>query len=1221
MKKLLSIVLVLAMCWPLAQTLLPEGILADAVGTGTAALEGERYTVDWTIPEVGNVPVTNAGASSSGAETSLAFESYEILGYVSPKYADTHKTNQAALGELTDGTVGTQHYLNDPWVGIYGNENNAIHIDLGAYHTNLSTVRLNMLSSPKEGIFLPSKVTVAASADGVTYNKVTDATGLNWTANGISNSTSYYVPTEYSSIVYEVVINPQLLFNAQHLLIIFEHEDGSDGFARCWTFVSEVKVNTSGTAVMPDFSGASSWPLHNAPTGNVYDVNVGKNTSYQIVGTVGTGAASDNGRNQLTNGILDTSNLITNAEYVSIASIDGKFAIRIDLGDIQEDITKISLSGFSDGTNVTAPASVAVYASNTENVNDFGTVAFTSSSNITGSKFELNSVASGKAFNSRYITLIITPSSASSVVYVDEVMIYTTNVSYEVENLAIDATYKYVGESIGDGKYYKDDRWTGSVNEYGVPTVDVYAKGDLNDGIKGTGTYLDPAWVGYNFAPGENDVVEIVFDLGQEYKKINSVKFTTLEYTTSTASTTSSIPNNFTAYYSTVEDSFTSASSIVGTEVDTFEVRAESDKHIVYHTYNAELNNITARYIKVAIPKDARELHLDEVEIWIGNKDSVSAPNDPSKYTPVNYLPDKADQSHMMSAVWLSYVSLPALYREGDYQVDEQTYRVRLANYLSAMTNAGINTIMIHTRSHGDRFYGGPDTVFGKNKTEDSISPISRYYTGSPLATPTYDALEIFIDEAHKAGLSVQSWVNPLRLQTQPIMESYPNTFAIKQMLNGSYNGLTAGDMVGYVKSNYWLNIAYPQIRQYIVDAIMEPLYMYNFDGVVIDDYFYPEGMTAAFDSEAYSKFNPNEDVNKSEWRRSNTNALVQLLYKTIKDYKESLIFGIAPFGNNIALDDGYATSYHMNTMYADVRTWATETWKDNTTGKEYKYMDYLSPQLYWGFTSTSGAEFGSVNVGTGAAGDYYWDSNVSDTESYYLLGEDFDTIYGSNASLDYVNVDLSDWLTAEQKPSSEDLKDAGTYYMLQIRPYRRTVTGTKTINGLIGEWSELTKDGLVKLVPSLGLYMAYDSLNAAKTEEYTNRNVIYDQLELMREHMRTDNTSGGSYVQKYYEIVLLKYTWNRDRGQFTSRSDVGYPSNPAGYVDIDAPVVEPSEGGSGEVLNSRVYGQILYSSDTFYNDYTKPDGYRVNDFINQARHLEIRTELKNYWQGTLVKQ
>ncbi len=1220
MKKLLSIVLVLAMCWSMTYTLIPvSDNVAEAVNTGSAALSGERYTVDWTIPEVGNVPVTNAGSSASGTETALSFLSYDILGYVSPKYSDTHKTNQEALGELTDGTVGSQHYLNDPWVGIYGNENNAIHIDLGGYHTNLSTVRLDMLSSPKEGIFLPSKITVAASADGITYNKVADSTGLNWTVNGASNSSAYYVPTEYDSVVYEVVVNPQLLFNAQHILIIFEHEDGSDGFDRCWTFVSEVEVRTAGAAVMPNFDNAAAWPLVDAPTGNVHDVNVGKGSVYQIIGTVGTGAAADNNRNELTNGIFDTTNTLGGAALVSVASIDGKFAVRLDLGDIQEDVTKISLAGFYDGTTAVAPASVAVYASNSDEVSAFGAVAFTSSVTTNGNRFEMNALSSGKAFDSRYITLIITPSSASSVVYLDEVMVYTTNEDISVENLAAEAQYKYVGENIGEADRYKDDKWQGSVNEKGVPVVDVYSKGDLNDGIKGTGTYLDPAWAGYNFAPSGGDVVEIVFDLGKEYKKINTVNFTTLEYTAGSSNSTSSVPANFTAYYSVVEDSFSSASSTVGVEKETFNVRTESDKLIVYHTYVAELSNVTARYIKIAIPKVLRELHLDEVEIWVGNKEEETTPNDPTSYVPVNYLPEKNETDYMMSAVWLSYVSLPALYRDGEYQVDEQTYRTRLSNYLTGMVNAGINTIMIHTRSHGDRYYGGPDTLFGQDKADASISPVSKYYTGSPLANPTYDALEIFIDEAHKLGLSVQSWVNPLRLQTQTIMDSYPNTYAIKQMLSGSYNGVTAGDMVGLVKSNYWLNIAYPEVRQYIVDSIMEPLYMYNFDGVVIDDYFYPEGMTSAFDSESANniELKPDEDMGMGTWRRENTNALVKLLRTTLKSYKEDLIFGISPFGNNIALSDGYATSYHMNTMYADVRTWATTTFTANVNGsvQELTYMDYLSPQIYWGFTSTTGAEFGSVVDSGTNAGSYTWDSAVVDTETYYMLADDFEALYG-NTALDYVNIDFSDW--SDVKPSNNELRESGTYYMLQARPYRRTVTGSKTINGLIGEWSELTKDGLVKLVPSLGHYFNFESLNESRANEYSSMNVTFEQLKLMREHMTVDNVTGGSYVRKYYEIVLLRYVWDNDRGNFTRRDDVGYPANPAGYADIDAPAIEESTGGGGEVVNGRVYGQILYSSDTFYNDYTKPDGYRLNDYVTSARHLEIRNELLTYWQGNI---
>ena len=930
MKKFLSIVLALLMCWSVCYGVLPVREVV-AVETGTAALEGERYTCDWTIPEIGNANVTTGSETTGG--TDIEGVEYDILGYVSPKYGDDHAVT--GTQELVDGAVGSRHFLNDPWVGLYGNEDNAIVIDLKNHYTNLSTIKLSMLSSPENGIFLPSEITIATSADGETYNYVcgTEAVTMNPIEGSNVASSTYYVPTEYASVVYELIFTPEM-FSGSYVMIVFNHDVGAGSFGRYWTFVSEIDVQYSGSVVMPNFSGVATMATHNAPTKDPYDVDAAMNAQYQIVGTVGTGRLYDTGRGELSDGILGGTDINTDDRYVGITASDGQMAIQIDLSIVQPDITSFEIKGFLDSsTSFVAPSSVAVYAS--ENNVDFYSVPITAGNTTTdGVKYTQKYAVSGtnKAIAARYITIILSTTAASGIFCLDEFVVNNTLGATEKVNLAPNASYKYLGNTAN--ATYNDNVWSGNKNENGTPVLNNYASGDLNNGIYATGNFQDPAWVGYNHASaGENDYVDIVFDLGEIKSGINKVNFKLLDYTSGSTVSSCSVPTSFVVMFSNDETGFKDTNATIGGIDKTLNINKSSNNRQDYVYYSASPNSVSARYMLLRIYKAKNLLFIDEVEIWTGNTDPEA--ETPTTHTPINY---GFDNVSLMSSVWISCWDINPLYLlNGTYQLDEQTYRVRLNNYLTAMDNAGINTIFVHTRSHGDRLYGSI------NDDYESISPFSKNYTGSTLAVSTYDAFEIFIEEAHKKNISIHAWSNPLRLGSSKDMANYDDTFAIKQMLNGTYEGVFHADYVNSVANNYWLNIGYESVRNHVIDTILEVVENYDVDGVVIDDYFYPAGAPVAFDQESYDLYiEDGGTLSRADYRRGNTDALIRELYAAIKAEKD-IPFGISPAGNHIAEDDGYYTSHNYSTMYIDIRKWVSTT--DN--GKPV-YMDYISPQLYW---------------------------------------------------------------------------------------------------------------------------------------------------------------------------------------------------------------------------------------------------------------------------------
>lgn len=115
--------------------------------------------------------------------------------------------------------------------------------------------------------------------------------------------------------------------------------------------------------------------------------------------------------------------------------------------------------------------------------------------------------------------------------------------------------------------------------------------------------------------------------------------------------------------------------------------------------------------------------------------------------------------------------------------------------------------------------------------------------------------------------------------------------------------------------------------RSLIINGAKELLHDYDFDGLHIDDYFYP---TQSEDFDRVAFLNSGE-TDLAAFRESNINKLVSGLYAAVKSVDSRLLFGVSPAGNLSNLKSGY---------YLDVETWCSQE----------GYLDYILPQVYFGF-------------------------------------------------------------------------------------------------------------------------------------------------------------------------------------------------------------------------------------------------------------------------------
>ncbi len=262
---------------------------------------------------------------------------------------------------------------------------------------------------------------------------------------------------------------------------------------------------------------------------------------------------------------------------------------------------------------------------------------------------------------------------------------------------------------------------------------------------------------------------------------------------------------------------------------------------------------------------------------------------------------------------WITYLEYMSILKGRS----ENSFRQSVETYFGNIADLGFNTVYVQVRAFGDAYY------------DSSLFPSGEQYNGTIGSGSDYDALDIMVKAAHKNGLSIHAWVNPMRLMTSSQMQGISSSFPIKKWYDS--DSLCGKYIVKY-GDRWYLDPAYDEVTDLIADGISEIISGYDVDGIQIDDYFYPT-TSAEFDSEAYA--GSGTSLSLTDWRISNVNKMVRKLYNTVHSANSSVIFGISPQGS---VENDY------NEAYADVRTWCSSG----------GYCDYILPQVYFGFNNAS---------------------------------------------------------------------------------------------------------------------------------------------------------------------------------------------------------------------------------------------------------------------------
>lgn len=269
---------------------------------------------------------------------------------------------------------------------------------------------------------------------------------------------------------------------------------------------------------------------------------------------------------------------------------------------------------------------------------------------------------------------------------------------------------------------------------------------------------------------------------------------------------------------------------------------------------------------------------------------------------------EETDQD--MVGVWISYIALSSDYTEDGFI---ENYEEQIETALSI----GATDVFVHVRAFSDALY------------DSDYFPWSHIITGTQGETPSFDPLEYMIEVAHENGLNFHAWINPLRikLETVPSTLASDNPYTLYAESN-PYYFIEMGDEI-------YINPAYTEMRNLIVNGVTEIVENYDVDGIHFDDYFYPESMTDE-DSVAYENYlqTVSNPLSLDEWRTTNINSLISQVYREIKEIDEDVVFGISPQANFSNNED----------LYADVISWCSI----------YGYIDYIAPQIYFSYDNSA---------------------------------------------------------------------------------------------------------------------------------------------------------------------------------------------------------------------------------------------------------------------------
>ncbi|MBQ6135111.1 MAG: family 10 glycosylhydrolase [Bacilli bacterium] len=252
-----------------------------------------------------------------------------------------------------------------------------------------------------------------------------------------------------------------------------------------------------------------------------------------------------------------------------------------------------------------------------------------------------------------------------------------------------------------------------------------------------------------------------------------------------------------------------------------------------------------------------------------------------------------------LRGVFISYIELSEQLKGKKEEIAKKNIDQMIQN----IHDLKLNTIILQVRANADAMYFS------------NIYPFS-LHVSEREGEKTFDILEYFLKKCQEKDLSLIAWINPYRIRTTSDTSTITNQSPAYQYLNT--------DTI-YIQNGIYWNPSKPEVEDLIIEGVKEVL-SYKIDGLIFDDYFYPNEDIDQRDYETYQKSNPN--ITKKEYHLKIVNQLIEKIHKRCQE--KGIPFGVSPDGN---IENNYEKHD------ADVKKWI-----------EDQSVDFLIPQIYYGF-------------------------------------------------------------------------------------------------------------------------------------------------------------------------------------------------------------------------------------------------------------------------------
>lgn len=276
-------------------------------------------------------------------------------------------------------------------------------------------------------------------------------------------------------------------------------------------------------------------------------------------------------------------------------------------------------------------------------------------------------------------------------------------------------------------------------------------------------------------------------------------------------------------------------------------------------------------------------------------------------------LPDAKGESKTVSfpdfyqekrAMFISYLEIESLLKGKQ----EEAMKEAIDTILETLQVNHFDLVLLQVRSFSDSIY--PSYLFPS-------STVLVNKEGDPLP---FDVLAYFLEKAHSLSMELYAWVNPYRIRSHCDLTTLSQANPCYKWLGSDHVHVIEGKGIFY-------NPASSEVRSLILSGIKEILENYDVDGILFDDYFYPD---LGIDQEQYQAYQEDGgELSLEAFRYEQVNALVQEVHALCQGF--GVPFGVSPEGN---LQNNY------DTHFIDVKRWLSEE----------GFVDFIMPQIYFGF-------------------------------------------------------------------------------------------------------------------------------------------------------------------------------------------------------------------------------------------------------------------------------